>query len=442
MRNFRLYSILLLIFVALQAKAQIELDVDDPKARHEEENGQRQAKEQVFDFETQGWKKLLKRAKVEKRDIFVLFLTDNCEACELMESKILTDNKLASFYSEKFLLFKPEIGSKEMTELVSKYHINSFPTVIFVDAYGNLVHKYIGIVSEEEMVDMAENVSSKRNTLKYYKAQYKKLGRRMPAQELYDYSLALMHAGENNKSIVKAYFATQPEGELATADNLKMIMLFTNKMYSREFIFFAKNRESFENSIYTQADYAQKIEDVISASLIKSMSSNKKIVLNDTLEKTLSFFEIENQDAIASRVTMDYYDVVVPDKQKYFEALNNYLFTHNQNLDFNILAEKVQRVVVDCDNRAVVNSVLIYVTETIANSSEFNEELYEAYIDLLLKDNRKQEAEDQINIMIDRLSAMGYSEDEVSRKYDYYLRKISNNANEGPVGEEDIEINQ
>jgi len=442
MRHYRLYSLLLLLFISFQIKAQVVLDVEDPEAHRQNEEEQKRSKEQAFDFETQGWKKTLKSAKIEKRNIFVLFLTDNCDACELMKSKILTDIKLAGFYGEKFLLFKPEIGSKEMTELTSKYHVNSFPTIIFVDGYGNLIHKYIGVVSEEDMVNMAENVSSNRNTLKYYKAQYKKLGRRMPTQELYDYSLALMHAGEDNKAIVKAYFKTQCEGELATAENVQMIMLFTNKMYSREFIFFVKNRVSIENSLYTQADYAQKVEDVISSSLIKSMQSNKKIMLNDTLEKTLSFFEIEDQDAIVSRVTMDYYDVVVPDKQKYFEALNNYLIAHSQNLDFNIIAEKVQRVVEECDNKAIENSVLTFVSETIANSSEFNEELYEAYIDLLLKDNRRQEAEDQINIMIDRFSAMGYSEDEVYRKYEYYIQKISNNPNEGPVGEEDLKINQ
>ncbi len=443
MKRIRLYSILLLVFVALRVEAQIELDVNDPEQHHDEQRVQDHASEPAFDFETDGWKKIQKTAKLEKRKIFVLFLSDNCESCDRFENEVLTNVKLAGLYSEQFLLFKPAIGSKQMTDMVTKYHINSFPTALFVDGYGNVIHKYIGYISEEDMVNMAENVSQNRNTLKYYKAQYKKFGRKMPVYELYDYALVLMHAGEDNKAIVKAYFRSQPEGELMTGENVRFIMLFTDQMYSREFIFFAKNSDALQNSLYTQADYNQKIEDVISGSLIKSMQKNKKIVLNDTLEKTLDFFEIRNQDAIISRVTMDYYDVVVPNKQKYFEAVNNYLLTHMESIDFALMAEKVQRVADECDDKAIIANVIVAVTEAISNSSEFSEDLYAAYIDLLLKDNRREEAEDQVNIMMDRISTTGVSEEEVSKKYEYYYQRIRNNPDSKNLeGDEEIHVNE
>ena len=62
-------------------------------------------------------------------------------------------------------------------------------------------------------------------------------------------------------------------------------------------------------------------------------------------------------------------------------------------------------------------------------------------IDLLVKDNRAQEAEDQLNIMMDRLTSAGLSDVELDKLFNEFVEKINmNHEDESPNTGEEIEI--
>jgi len=377
-----------------------------------------------FRFQTTAWKKIQQSAKAENKIIFIQFMTENCPPCDKFKKEIWTDQSLAEVYAHNFLLFLPKEGQKDTKTLIKKYHINSFPTSIFVDGKGNLIHKIQGFISKKEMHLLVNDVVNNVNTLSYYAKMHKEQGESMEPQQLLNYAIALMNAGEDYEPIAQQYFKTQPQDELYTAQNLKAIMLFTEDMYSPEFNYLVRHKEEFESKEYTPNQIDMKIEDVIANSLTTTMMSSKNVRLEDTLTITLDYFQIKNQEAIRSRVEMDYADFVKPNKQKYFQALDRYMATHLQNLPTGTIVDKANRVVKESNDKMVINNAMMWVNEAMIRSEFANEELYDVYINLLLKDNRFQEAHDMLNILHEKWMEEGLSEDEINKRSMEYTKKI------------------
>ena len=377
-----------------------------------------------FRFQTSAWKKIQQSAKIENRIIFIQFMTENCPPCDQFKKEIWTDQSLAEEYSQHFLLFLPKEGQKDTKTLVKKYHINSYPTSIFIDGKGNLIHKIQGFISKKEMHLLVDDVVNNVNTLSYYAKMYKSQGESMESQQLFNYAVALMNAGDDYETMAQQYFKTQPQDELYTARNLKTIMLFTEDMYSPEFNYLVRHKEEFESKEYSLNQIDMKIEDVIANSLITTMMTSKNMRLEDTLSITLDYFQIRNQEAIRSRVEMDYADFVKPNKQKYFQALDRYMASHLQYLPTGTIVDKANRVLSESNDKMVINSAMMWVNEAMIRTEFADEELYDVYINLLLKDNRFQEAHDVFNILHEKWMESGLSDDEINKKSMEYTKKI------------------
>ncbi len=391
---------------------------EDRAADIQDANGQK------FDFQTNGWKKTVQAAKVEKKYIFIQFVTNDCPPCEQLKEEVWTNAKLASIYSKSFLLFSPEEGSKDAKNLISKYRINSYPTSIFVDASGKIIHKYIGYTSKDVMTEMAENVKNSINTLQYLDKLYKKEGKRMDPNSLYIYANVLMNAGRDYEKVAKEYLATQSDDDLHSEHNLVAMMLFTNDMYSREFGFLVKHKDEFEGEKVTNNQITMKIEDVISNSLISAMEASKKVVLKDTLSKTIIFFEIRDPYLIQTRVEMDYYDYIGTDKDIYFQSLDRYMQLHIRYLSAATISDKVNRIIMENDNKEILSNAIMWVNEAVMEDMMENEELIIAYIRLLVKDGRYQEANDMAESLKQLWIQKGLSEEESSLKYDMLMNDI------------------
>jgi len=120
-----------------------------------------QAKERVDNsrsiiFTEKKWADLLEQAKRENKLIFLDAQTEWCRPCRLMAQNIFTLNRVADFYNSNFINVTMDMEKGEGPALAKKYKITAYPTYLFIDHTGNLVHMDDGYKEAEPFIEVGK----------------------------------------------------------------------------------------------------------------------------------------------------------------------------------------------------------------------------------------------------------------------------------------------
>jgi thiol:disulfide interchange protein len=87
----------------------------------------------------------LAKAKVENKMVFIDFYTSWCGPCKVMSNEIFPQATVGTFFNSNFINCKVQCDDKGVgVELGKKYQISAYPTLMFVDKNGNVVHSTAG----------------------------------------------------------------------------------------------------------------------------------------------------------------------------------------------------------------------------------------------------------------------------------------------------------
>ncbi len=390
-------------------------------------SGQDSKKEEIrqqLRFERMPWRSVLQKAKESNRIVFVQVFTEDCAACDKVKKEIWTNEKIAEDLNSNFICWQPASGTKDAKAFEKKYNIRAYPTTLFINGKGEVIDKYVGEIDARKMFNMLQNVKSGEFTLAFYREQYKENNGEMEPEMLLDYAIALRDAGEDYDNVIAKYFKSQSGEDLMQARNIRAIMIFVDNMHSPEFVTFARQYLNSESREYSENDMAMKIEDVISNTLMTELMANPKLSLEDTLKSTIQFFDIQEPQAIISRVNMDYYDYVKPNKDKYCEALSTYMRSHLAEISYEDIMQKAEKVADECDNPAVISDAIMWVNEAMTRMNAPTNEIQLVYIHLLTKDRRFDEAHDMLNMLIESQLMDGGDKEELMKLQEKEARKI------------------
>jgi thiol-disulfide isomerase/thioredoxin len=90
------------------------------------------------------WSEVLQKAKQENKTFFIDFYTDWCGPCKMMSAKIFPIKSIGDFYNLNFINVKINAEKGEGIEISKQYGINAYPTLIFSDSDGKLLHLAVG----------------------------------------------------------------------------------------------------------------------------------------------------------------------------------------------------------------------------------------------------------------------------------------------------------
>ena len=90
------------------------------------------------------WKEVLAQAKASKKMVFVDIYTEWCGPCKWMVKNVFPDPKVGTTFNASFINYQIDAENGEGVELAQKYNVEGFPTLLFVDGNGKLVHKVMG----------------------------------------------------------------------------------------------------------------------------------------------------------------------------------------------------------------------------------------------------------------------------------------------------------
>ena len=211
----------------------------------------------AFEKEEMAWADVLKKAKAEKKIIFVDAYTTWCGPCKQMSKNIFPQKEVGDVFNARFVNAKIDMEKGEGPEIAKKYEVRAYPTYIFVNGDGELVHRSLGSMPAEKFIAVGEAASDPER--QFYSLKKKYEGGERGADFLKNFAFACESAQETAllPTVVEAYLATQKDW--LQKDNMNFILKFGTSIQSPMFAFMVKNQDAFAKEL-DQKDFKAQID--------------------------------------------------------------------------------------------------------------------------------------------------------------------------------------
>ncbi len=123
-------------------------------------------------FEDSDFKTILAKAKKENKLIFLDAYTTWCGPCKLMAKNVFTLKSVGDHYNANFVNAKIDMEKGEGIDIAKKYNVKVYPTYLFIDGDGKLVHRTVGYVPEKEFIQFAKDASTPSKRLEALKQKF------------------------------------------------------------------------------------------------------------------------------------------------------------------------------------------------------------------------------------------------------------------------------
>jgi thiol-disulfide isomerase/thioredoxin len=207
------------------------------------------AQNRSISFETtKEWKRVVNKARKEKKLIFVDCYTDWCGPCKLLATNVFTRDEVADYFNRHFVNAKFEMEKdKDGILLKGRFGIKVFPTLIFVDPKTQeVVHQFVGYRSGTEwLIEGASIAGDPLNSLRGLVTQYE-AGKREPL--FMSHFLKALYAAymlEELERVAVEYQNSLAEEQFVTKENWEMIQMYVNDPLSSPLRSVMLNRAKF-----------------------------------------------------------------------------------------------------------------------------------------------------------------------------------------------------
>ena len=98
----------------------------------------------------------LKKAKEEKKDLFVDFYADWCGPCKAMATRIFTLPEVGEYFNARFVCVQVNVEAKENSEVAKKYEVKALPTMVFISGEGKELRRVQGAMEAASLLKEAK----------------------------------------------------------------------------------------------------------------------------------------------------------------------------------------------------------------------------------------------------------------------------------------------
>ncbi len=163
-----------------------------------------------MEFVEKPFEELLAQAKAEDKVIFIDAYTTWCGPCKMMAAKIFPDATVGTVYNERFINAKFDMEKGEGPALARRYNVVAYPTYLFVDGNGDIVHKGLGYIPQDKFLALAD-VAVSDNNLGALNARYK-AGERSPEfVKMYAQTLTDVYEQERAGEVISVYLDSEKD---------------------------------------------------------------------------------------------------------------------------------------------------------------------------------------------------------------------------------------
>lgn len=204
------------------------------------------------------WNAMLAEAKKNDQLIFVDAYAVWCGPCKWMTKNVFGVKEVGNLFNRNFVNAYIDMEKGEGITLRQKYNVRAYPTYLFINGDGEVVHRVVGSTDTAKFIQHALDALSPRRNLQYLQRNY------AANQKDYNYVLsylkALSAAYETKEAgnIALEYLNTQEPATWIERDNWALLKDFTTDASSAPFLYLVNHAADFSKR-YDAKEVAPKI---------------------------------------------------------------------------------------------------------------------------------------------------------------------------------------
>lgn len=251
---------------------------------------------QGIKFEESNFATVLAKAKKENKLVFIDAYTTWCGPCKLMAKNVFPQKTVGDYYNANFVNAKIDMEKGEGIEIAKKYNVKAFPTYLFVDGNGELVHRTLGYVEENDFIQFAKDAGDPSKRLTALKQKFEN-GEKDPEFLKNLAGLTMYSDPEFSGKVMERYFNAKTELD---RNDIQMLLSVIQTSDSPMYKVFQSKKAEISNMItpekYEAIDKSIKISSLFKKSYnadTKSWNDNyflteaQKFMPKEEAEKTL-----------------------------------------------------------------------------------------------------------------------------------------------------------
>lgn len=200
------------------------------------------AQNRQIEFKDATWKQQLERAKLENKIIFFDAYTSWCGPCKQMAKNVFTKDSVADLFNKSFINVKFDMEKGEGISLSEKYQVSAYPTYLFINANGEVIHKIVGSMSPNEFINEANNALNPENTIYSLAKRFETSNYSKESAIAYLNALDKAYEAEKMSKVSKIYFDALPKSTLLEEHNWKLVLNYLNNPSSKAFAYLYANK--------------------------------------------------------------------------------------------------------------------------------------------------------------------------------------------------------
>lgn len=273
-----------------------------------------------IEFNHGTWSEVLATAKKENKIVFVDAFTVWCGPCKWMAKNSFPDKAVGEFFNENFINAKIDMEKGEGIEIAKKFKIRAYPTLLFVNGDGELVHRAVGARDAAGLLALGKVAHNPETQIMSMVKRFEK-GDRDPAF-LKTYAAAAKESGmANAKEVGNAYLKTQKD--LLTEENIKFVFANTSTSLDAYYSFMIKNKAKFDKVIGKE-----KVDGRFKSAISSPYYRNNELDFADVNKAYTEVFSKEDAAKYTAEFKLNYYGARMKaegGKEKFLNAAVDYL---------------------------------------------------------------------------------------------------------------------
>jgi len=231
------------------------------------------------------WSEALAAAKAQDKLIFLDAYAAWCGPCIRMARDVFPLKPVGDFYNTHFINLKIDMEKGEGVELAKQFRVRVYPTLLFLNGDGEVVHRAVGGRNGEGLIALGEEAMDDTRNFRSVELAYKNNPGDVNA--MIDYAMALKETYDRTYAeLITAYMEDKPMSLLLTATGWRILNTFVDDHESPEFIYLLENRNTF-NQQYGDSLVTKLIDRVVEQMI------NRTIRKNDAEEMQQLMLDIE-----------------------------------------------------------------------------------------------------------------------------------------------------
>lgn len=102
------------------------------------------------------WNAALEAAKKQEKLIFVDAYAVWCGPCKTMAKNVFPNEKVGEFFNKNFVNLQIDMERGMGLEFAKQYPVSAYPTLLFINAEGKVVHKLMGAQSVDAFLNLGK----------------------------------------------------------------------------------------------------------------------------------------------------------------------------------------------------------------------------------------------------------------------------------------------